>query len=261
MRPHIPQSFGGANMAGTEEVRRFWEAHVNNEYYTEQQRGSQQYFDEITAKRYNLHYHLSALFRQIGDGNGKALLEIGCGIGIDTVSLARLGFAVTAIDLSETAVAVAENRARDMGLSIAYEVGNCEQLRFADNTFDIVYSFGVIHHTPDIRQAIREIHRVLKPNGTAHVMIYHRYSLVNLAHVLTRTPYESPKNLRDHCPVVIRSSRKEARRLFDAFSTTLIRTEYPFTYGMRHVARFIPMPLQRMLGRCIGWHLMIKAVK
>jgi hypothetical protein len=92
-------------------------------------------------------------------------------------------------------------------------------------------------------------------------MIYHRHSLVDVVHRLLRLPYESPRHLRDHCPVVNRYTRAEARALFAAFTSVHVQTDYPFTYGMRHFSRFIPIAVQRALGRAIGWHLMIDARK
>lgn len=248
-------------MSGIEKVRNFWETHVNNEYYTRFDRTSGEYFDDIARKRYAYHYHLPELFDRMGRGEGKKLLEIGCGIGIDTVSLAGRGFDVTAVDLTETAIEIARKRAADQGLVIDYRTGNCEELAFPDDSFDVVYSFGVIHHTPGMAGAVREIRRVLKPGGIAYIMIYSKYSLVNFVHVAGRLPYESPKDLKDHCPVVIRSTENEVRELFGEFSGLEVHSDYPFTYGMRFFSRFIPVFAQRGLGRLIGWHLMIEARK
>ncbi len=243
------------------QVKRFWEAHINNEYYTHYTRGSKEYFQEITQKRYRYHYHILDWFDKMATGNRKSLLEIGCGIGIDTVALAQRDFEITAIDLTSAAIEVARRRIDRLGLQIDYRVGNCEQLEFEDHSFDLVYSFGVIHHTPDIRRAVNEIHRVLKPGGRAYIMIYARYSLVNAIHCLFRLPFESPKNLKDECPVVIRSSARQARRLFGAFSSVAVHKDYPFTYGLRFLSHWIPVSIQRLLGRGIGWHLMIEARK
>lgn len=245
-------------------VRRFWEDHVNNEYFTRSERGSPEYFEEIERRRYRHHYHLPPLFESMAAaGRGRRLLEVGCGIGIDTLRLARLGFGeVVGIDLTEVAVEVAAERARREGLGgVRFEVGNAEALPFEDGAFDLVYSFGVLHHTPGIERAVAEVHRVLAPGGTAYVMLYHSRSLVSLIHQALRLPYESPKGLRDHCPVVYRFTRAEARALFGAFDPVRIETAYPFTYGMRSVGRLVSRPLERWLGRRIGWHLMIEATK
>ena len=239
-------------------VQAFWEGHVNNEYYTKERRASSSYFDQIEARRYRWHYHLRDLFDSL-EGSSGALLEIGCGIGVDSVQLARCGFQVTGIDLTQSAIDVAKSHARHRGLDIDFRLGNAETLHFPDGQFDIVYSFGVLHHTPDMQKAIAEVHRVLKPKGRALIMLYHRHSIVDWVHRLFRLPYESPRTLQDHCPVVYRVSAAEARTLFAAFSEVSIEVDYPFTYGFRHLTFWMPKWLLRAIGRRLGWHLMIDA--
>lgn len=244
-------------------VRSFWEDHVNNEYYTQHERGSASYFEEIEQRRYKYHYHLPELFARIKSHgtHNKRLLEIGCGIGIDTFQLAKLGFSeVVGADLTETAIQIASERAqKDRITNARFTTANAESLDFESGSFDAVYSFGVIHHTEGIDRAVAEIHRVLAPGGRAYVMIYHSRSLVAAVHELFRLPYESPRDLKDDCPVVLRHSKAEAAELFGDFETVEITAEYPFTYGMRHLSWMFPVALQRRLGRLIGWHLMIEA--
>jgi ubiquinone/menaquinone biosynthesis C-methylase UbiE len=242
-------------------VRRFWESHVNNEYYTRRSRGSVEYFREISERRYHHHYHLVELFSRMQERPGKKLLEIGCGIGIDSVSLARRGFSVTACDLTASALAIGAARAREEQQDIRFLQSDAEHLPLAENSFDQVYSFGVIHHTPDMQKAIAEIRRVLRSGGCAWIMIYARYSLVNAIHKIFNLPFESPKNLQDHCPVVIRSSIAEVKRLCSGFSSVIIRKEYPFTYGMRSISALFPIATKKLIGRFAGWHLMIEAIK
>jgi ubiquinone/menaquinone biosynthesis C-methylase UbiE len=241
-------------------VRDFWQAHINNEYYTEAERASDSYFDEIERRRYDTHYHLPELFASM-DGAGRRVLEVGCGIGVDSIQLANRGFAVTAVDLTENALAVARQFAAHRGVSIDFRLGNAEGLDFPDQSFDAVYSFGVLHHTPDIERSVAEVRRVLRPGGTAYVMLYHRDSLVNLVHRALRLPYESPNDRKDHCPVVYTFSRSGVRKLFRAFSTVDVRSEYPFTYGFGPLTTKLPLGARRQLGRAIGWHLMITATR
>lgn len=241
-------------------VRDFWEQHVNNEYYTKHERFTDEYFSEIERRRYRFHYHLRDLFRELEGSEGR-LLEIGCGPGVDSIQLARCGFDVTAIDLTENAIEVARQFARKRGLEIDFRVGNAENLAFESESFDYVYSFGVLHHTPDTERAVNEVHRVLKPGGVAFIMLYHTRSFVNLVHRLFRLPYESPKNLKDECPVVYTFTRTEAARLFEQFSRIEIKSEYPFTYGLRFLTGWMPTPALRLLGQWFGWHLMIRATR
>ena len=241
-----------------ETVKDFWEDHVNNEYYTDEARASDAYFREIEERRYATHYHLAELFSMLKGSRGK-LLEVGCGIGVDSVQLAKCGFDVTAVDLTENALEVARENAKRAGVTIDFRLGNAEGLDFPDATFDAVYSFGVLHHTPDIEKAVSEVHRVLKPGGIAYVMLYARDSVVNAVHKAFRLPYESPRDHKDHCPVVYTYSRAGVKQLFSAFSNVEVHTDYPFTYGFGPLTTKTPLPVRKALGRAIGWHLMITA--
>jgi ubiquinone/menaquinone biosynthesis C-methylase UbiE len=241
-------------------VKDFWESHVNNEYYTDATRATDEYFREIEARRYATHYNLRDLFAKLAGRKGK-LLEVGCGIGVDSIQLAKCGFDVTAVDLTESALQVAKEFAARRGATINFQLGNAEGLDFPDASFDAVYSFGVLHHTPDIEKAVAEVHRVLRPGGTAYVMLYHRYSLVNLVHRVFRLPYESPRDHKDHCPVVYTFSRHGVRTLFGAYSRVSVQAAYPFTFGFGPLTTKTPLWLRRPLGRAIGWHLMIEAVR
>ena len=165
-------------------VHDFWQSHINNEYYTGAERASDSYFNDIEERRYRTHYHLPELFESM-DGTDQRLLEVGCGIGVDSIQLAKRGFQVTAVDLTENALAVAKQFAARREATVDFRLGNAEGLDFPDESFDAVYSFGVLHHTPDIERSVAEVHRVLRPGGRAYVMLYHRNSLVNLMHWLS----------------------------------------------------------------------------
>ena len=243
-----------------ETVKDFWEDHVNNEYYTDAARASDEYFREIEERRYTTHYHLAELFQSLAGSTG-TLLEVGCGIGVDSVQLAKCGFDVTAVDLTENALEVARENAKRAGVNIDFRLGNAEGLDFPADTFDAVYSFGVLHHTPDIEKAVSEVHRVLKPGGTAYVMLYARDSVVNAVHKTFRLPYESPRDHKDHCPVVYTYSRSGVKALFKDFSNVKVHTDYPFTYGFGSLTTKTPLAMRKAMGRAIGWHLMIQASK
>ena len=241
-------------------VHDFWQSHINNEYYTGAERASDSYFNDIEERRYRTHYHLPELFESM-DGTDQRLLEVGCGIGVDSIQLAKRGFQVTAVDLTENALAVARQFAARREATVDFRLGNAEGLDFPDESFDAVYSFGVLHHTPDIERSVAEVHRVLRPGGRAYVMLYHRNSLVNLMHWALRLPYESPRDRKDHCPVVYTFSRSGVRELFRDFASVEVHSDYPFTYGFGPLTTKLPLGVRRRLGRVIGWHLMISAVR
>lgn len=120
------------------------------------------------------------------DLSGKRVLEVGCGLGGHTEALARTGALVEAIDLSPTSIANTRRRLALRGLAGNVEEADAEALPFEDNTFDFVWSWGVIHHSPNTKKCASEITRVLKPGGRLHIMLYHRSSLYNWVNVIFR---------------------------------------------------------------------------
>ena len=252
-------------MTDIKEVKNFWEQHLCNEFYTKEKRGSDKYFAEIEKKRYSYQYHLTDLFRYFRKYNArfkdKTMLEIGCGMGMDSIHLCRCGFKLTAIDLTEVAIKVAKERAKKERCKINFHLGNAEKLKFKDESFDYIWSNGVLHHTPNIQQAVNEVHRVLKTGGKAYIMLYAKYSLVNFIHKLFNIPYEMPKDMKDHCPVVYTYDRKTLKKLFKRFSRVKMHKDYPYTFGFRYFAMITPKFLKKIIGRVIGWHYMIEVIK
>jgi SAM-dependent methyltransferase len=104
------------------------------------------------------------------------VLEIGCGLGTDGAQFAQAGADYTGVDLTEAAVDLARKRFELFDLQGKFQTADAESLDFEDESFDLVYSHGVLHHTPETGKAIREIHRILRPGGRAVVMLYHRGS-------------------------------------------------------------------------------------
>jgi SAM-dependent methyltransferase len=113
------------------------------------------------------------------DGTRRQVLEVGVGMGADHVRWASSGpQRLVGVDLTARAVDWTAKRLELLGLSSELSVADAETLPFPDNIFDIVYSWGALQHTPDTSRAFREVHRVLKPGGTARIMVYHRPSVV-----------------------------------------------------------------------------------
>lgn len=105
---------------------------------------------------------------------GKKVLEIGPGMGLHTELMTRRGADVTAIDLTSTAVEATTRRLALKGLSARVLQGDAENLPFDDATFDVVWSWGVIHHSARTARIVRQIARVLKPGGECRIMVYNR---------------------------------------------------------------------------------------
>jgi ubiquinone/menaquinone biosynthesis C-methylase UbiE len=159
-----------ANDVSKEQVKGFWEQEACGERYGEEQ-------DRI---RYELEPEILN-FAGFDSSAGKRVLEIGVGMGADFLRWVRAGAIATGVDLTERAVELTTARLAAEGLQADVQVADAEELPFPDGSFDIVYSWGVLHHTPNPAQALAEAQRVLAPGGELRIMLYHRRSWVALA--------------------------------------------------------------------------------
>jgi len=151
--------------------------------------GCRQWFDEIDRRFMTSAYYARGedgapfgRFLRPGILAGKDVLEIGCGMGTHAAMLARAGARLTAVDITQRAVATVVRRFEVFQLSGQIEQADSEQLPFADASFDVIWSWGVIHHSSSTERCIAEITRVLKPGGRFLVMVYYRPSLVYYLH-------------------------------------------------------------------------------
>src|SRR5262245_5447081 len=210
-----------------ERVRAFWQEHPCGTKFSDAATGTPEFFERIEQHRYEKEWHIPEA-AGFAEARGLKVLEIGCGLGTDGARFARAGADYTGVDLTEASIRLARTRFELEGLTGEFRIADAEQLDFADCTFDLVYSHGVLHHTPDIEAAVREIHRVLRPGGRAIVMLYHRGSYnyrvgirvlrragagllksergIRVVHTLTGEPIDS---LREHAQLV-RSNSKSA---------------------------------------------------
>ena len=166
-------------MAGNQElkerVREFWQSHPCGTKFSDSGTGSLEFFERVEQHRYEKEWHIPGA-ANFAATRGLKVLEIGCGLGTDGAQFAKAGAAYTGIDLTDAAIDLARRRFAVSGLEGEFRVTDAEKLDCPDDSFDLVYSHGVLHHTPEIESAVSEIHRVLKPGGRAMVMLYHRGS-------------------------------------------------------------------------------------
>ena len=160
-----------------DQVEAFWDARPCNIRHSLREVGSLEYFKEVEARKYLVEPHIPA-FAQFERWKDKKVLEVGCGIGTDTINFARAGAKVTAIDYSEKSLEIARRRAEVYGLSIDFYKVNAEEISrvVPVEQYDLVYSFGVIHHTPHPDRAVCEIRKFMGPGSELKIMVYHRYS-------------------------------------------------------------------------------------
>jgi SAM-dependent methyltransferase len=158
-----------------ERVRAFWQEHPCGTKFADAEPGSRRFFELVEEHRYQKEWHIPAA-AHFAQSKNLRVLEVGCGLGTDGAQFAKAGASYTGIDLTQAAVDLTKKRFELFQLPGTFRIADAERLDFPDNSFDLVYSHGVLHHTPDTAGAVREIHRVLRPGGQAMVMLYHRNS-------------------------------------------------------------------------------------
>ncbi len=167
------------------QVQKFWQRSPCDSWFTNEARGTLAFYRSLDEHRYKVHRRLQSAVG-FEKTSGLRVLEIGCGCGSEAERFARASAHYTAVDLTNAAVSITRRRFQLANLEGRFVQGDAETLPFADGSFDLVYSHGVLHHTPDTPRTIREVHRVLSPGGRAVVMLYYRDSFnyhVNLGMV------------------------------------------------------------------------------
>ncbi len=264
-------------------VRDYWDARPCNIRHSTAPIGSKEYFDQVEARKYFVEYHIPA-FAQFERWRSKKVLEIGCGIGTDTINFARASAQVTTVDLSDKSMDLARQRAAVFGLAdrIRFHAGNAEQLSsfVPVEPYDLIYSFGVIHHTPHPDAVLEQLRQYARPGTTIKIMVYHRHSYKVGCILLTEGRGQFWKlselvaknsEAQTGCPVTYTYTRRAARQLLEShgFRVRHVEVAHIFPYRIpdyvqhRYIKewyfRWMPQPFFRSLERCFGWHLLLTA--
>lgn len=257
-----------------EDVRDFWNADPCGTRYLE----GKEDFEAHARARYALEPFIFD-FAQFESARGLRVLEVGVGMGADYLEWLKAGANATGVDLSAASIERARLRCQQAGYQPDLRVGDAEQLPFPDHSFDIVYSYGVMHHSPNTDQCVREAGRVLKPGGQARIMIYHHPSITG-AMLWLRYGLLRGKSLKqsvyDHLesPGTRTYTRGEARALLKSFTNVSIRLVFSpgdlllhqgssrFDSGFyKLVWKMFPRWLVRRFGQSWGLFLLISAQK
>jgi len=159
-----------------QKVRTYWNKASCGTELTKQKKFSKHYFQEIENFRYAIEPEIFS-FAQFTRFHGKKVLEVGVGAGTDFLQWVRAGADAHGVDLTQEAIENVQHRLKLYGLSAQVQVADAEKLPYQDNSFDCVYSWGVIHHSPDMPKCLGQLIRVTKPGGVIKLMIYNRRSL------------------------------------------------------------------------------------
>jgi SAM-dependent methyltransferase len=169
--------------ASIPDVEAFWGSEACGTHFVKEFRDEPDFYEQYRRFRFETEWHIPRLVPFAGS-RGKQVLEIGCGNGADGAMFALNGASYTGVDLTQTAVEATRRHFWSLGLTGKFQVENAEALSFEGESFDIVYSYGVLHHTPHPSRGIQEVWRVLKPGGRAIVMLYNKRSFNYLVRIM-----------------------------------------------------------------------------
>ncbi|HEY1727993.1 MAG TPA: class I SAM-dependent methyltransferase [Candidatus Baltobacteraceae bacterium] len=267
-----------------DDVQAFWDSRPCNIKHSPKPIGTREYFDEVEARKYFVEPHIVS-FAEFPKWSGKRVLEIGCGIGTATISFARAGADVTAVDLSNESLELARKRADVFGLSsrVHLQFANAENLSdyVAPAPYDLIWSFGVLHHTPHPERALDQLKRYAMPGTTVKLMMYYSFSwkvlwatlrygkgrLWDWRHIIARY-----SEAQTGCPVTYTYTKRELAKLLSdrGFRVAEIFVDHVFPYSIPDYVQYrynkrwyfawMPQPIFRWFERRFGWHLCVTAI-
>ena len=265
------ESLGSIDGELKSRVHGFWNERSCGEVYA---RGtsSRDFYDSHSAARYQLEPYIRE-FALFHEGRGQDILEVGVGMGADHVEWAKSRpNSLTGIDLTTRAVEHTRTRLDVYGLQSRIMTADAENLPFDANSFDLVYSWGVLHHSPNTPEAIRQVFRVLRPGGVARIMVYHKYSLTGYMlwtryGLLRGRPDRSLSEIyANHLesPGTKAYTAHETRAMFQGFSEVNVRTQLSFgdllegQVGQRHRGPLLTLAKRiwprRLIKLCLKNH-------
>ena len=260
-------------------VRDYWNSRPCNIRHSPRKIGSKEYFDEVEERKYLVEPHIPG-FANFPKWKGKKVLEIGCGIGTDTINFARAGAQVTAIEYSEESLKIAKQRAKVFNLPIKFYLANAETLSktIPVERYDLVYSFGVIHHTPYPEKVISEIKKYMDKNSVFKIMVYNRNSYKTWWIILKYGKGQFWKKdqliakyseAQTGSPVTYSYTKKSIHDFLNGFVINNKFVDHIFPYSIPEYKRYkykkmwyfriLPNPIFRLTERTWGWHLCVTA--
>lgn len=251
------------------EVKKYWDDRPCNVRHSDKPQGTKEYFDEVEHKKFTAEPHITS-FSNFDQWRGKKVLEIGCGIGTMAINFAKAGADYTGVELSEESLKLTKQRFDVYRQTGKFYLGNAEELtKFVPvEEYDLVYTWGVIHHSPNPGKILEEARNYMKSGTTLKVMVYASNSWKNY---LIEANLDQPE-AQYGCPIV---HTYTASQLIDmvgtGFDIKSVVQDHIFPYEIESYKRgkflrqpwFMHMPPEmfRVLEKHLGWHLMITAEK
>lgn len=265
-----------------EKVKEFWNRRPCNIKHSTKPKNSLEYFEEVESRKYFVEPHIK-LFAEFEKWKGKKVLEIGCGIGTEAINFARNGADLTIIELSDASLEITKKRFEAYGLKANFVLGNAENIDILLNDgikFDLIWSFGVIHHSPNPDIILKKCKNFLKDDGELRIMVYSKISY-KLFYFMKETGIWNMESIDElismyseaqtGCPITYSYTYEEARKLFSDYQIIEIKKDHIFPWNIEKYIDYkyvkdeqfknISDELFKDLESELGWHMLIKAKK
>lgn len=248
------------------EVKKFWDDRPCNVRHSSKEVGTKEYFEEVERKKFFVEPHILD-FTNFPEWKGKKVLEIGCGLATAGINFALNGAEYTGVELSESSLELAKKRFEVFGQKANFYVGNAEELSsfVPAETYDLIYSFGVIHHSPQPEKIIAEIKKYMNENSVLKIMLYAKDSWKNY---MIDSGLDQPE-AQYGCPIALTYTKQEVVDLLSDYEVISIEQDHIFPYQVEPYKNgeyikqpwFETMPPEmfRTLEKNLGWHLLITA--
>lgn len=254
-------------------VKKYWNRQPCNIKFSRKKFLSKEYFEEVKKKKYFVEPHIPN-FAEFNKYKNKNVLEIGCGIGTDAIEFIKHGCRYYGIDFSEKSVEITNARILKYNLQNKKPklfVDNCENLNKIKKLrikFDLIYSFGVIHHTPNMKKAFESIYKIADKNSEIKIMLYAKNSYKNFLLSHTNYRFEAQKG----CPVVYTVDDMDLKSILASkFKIISKKQDFIFPYKIipykkglyEKIEHFAKMPKKifNILKKNIGEHMLLKLRK
>jgi len=252
-------------MTDINHVQKFWDDRPCNIKHSNAPIGSKEYFDEVEKRKYFVEPHILG-FAEFEKWKGKHVLEIGCGIGTDAVNFARAGAKYTGVELSKKSLDIAKDRFKVFNLEGTFYQGNAEELtKFLPvDRYDLIYSFGVLHHTPKPIKAIWEIEEYMGPETEFRLMLYAENSWKAM---MIKEGLDQPE-AQTGCPIADMYTKEQIDVLLADFNIISINQDHIFPYVVEKYKNYeyeiqpwfkmMPEKMFKALEKNLGWHTLIR---